>query len=147
MEAANRGAREAGGCSYGVSIALPREQRPNPYIDVNVEFDYFFVRKVMLVKYSCAYIAMPGGLGTLDELFEAATLIQCGKMGPFPLVLLDTPFWDGLRQFGHYLVEQGAFGADEIGFGYTTDSPRDAVERIVRAMPPSLRARLTAQQP
>src|SRR5205085_4292386 len=87
MEAANRGAKEAGGRSIGCNIILPHEQKPNPYLDEFVEFRYFFVRKVMLVKYSCAFVCLPGGLGTLDELFEAATLIQCRKIGPFPLVL------------------------------------------------------------
>jgi uncharacterized protein (TIGR00730 family) len=88
MEAANRGAHEAGGPTYGLNIILPHEQQPNPYVTDSFEFNYFFVRKVMLVKYSCAFIAMPGGLGTLDELFEAATLIQCHKIGPFPLILV-----------------------------------------------------------
>ena len=97
MEAANRGAKEAGGRSIGCNILLSHEQQPNPYIDEIVEFRYFFVRKVMLVKYSCAFVCLPGGLGTLDELFEAATLIQCRKIGPFPLVLLGSEFWSGLR--------------------------------------------------
>jgi uncharacterized protein (TIGR00730 family) len=142
MEAANRGAHEAGGRSYGLSIVLPHEQRTNPYLDASVEFEYFFVRKVMLVKYSCAYIVMPGGLGTLDEMFEAATLIQCGKIGPFPLLLLGTRFWDGLRRFGHFMVDEGVFRADELGFGYVTDSPREAIDSIVHAMPESVRNRL-----
>ena len=87
MEAANRGAFEAGGKSYGLNIILPHEQKPNPYVNESIEFRYFFIRKVMLVKYSCAFIIMPGGLGTLDEMYEAATLIQCKKIGPFPLIL------------------------------------------------------------
>jgi uncharacterized protein (TIGR00730 family) len=142
MEAANRGAREAGGPSYGLNILLPHEQGANPYVDASVEFRYFFVRKVMLVKYSCAYIVLPGGLGTLDELFEAATLVQCGKIGPFPLVLVGSRFWDGLRRFGRFMVKQGVFAADELGFGHVTDSPRQAVDRVVRALPPALRERL-----
>jgi uncharacterized protein (TIGR00730 family) len=142
MEAANRGAHEAGGPSYGLNILLPHEQGANPYVDASVEFRYFFVRKVMLVKYSCAYIVMPGGLGTLDELFEAATLIQCGKVGPFPLVLVGSRFWDGLRRFGRFMVREGVFAADELGFGHVTDSPREAVDRIVRALPPAVRERL-----
>jgi hypothetical protein len=142
MEAANRGAHEAGGPSVGLNILLPREQGANPYVDASVEFGYFFVRKVMLVKYSCAYIVMPGGLGTLDELFEAATLMQSGKIGPFPLVLVGGSFWDGLRRFGRFLVKQGVFAADELGFGHVTDSPREAVDRIVRALPPTVRERL-----
>jgi len=100
------------------------------------------VRKVMLVKYSCGYVVLPGGLGTLDELFEAATLIQCGKIGPFPLVLVGNRFWDGLRRFGRFMVREGVFAAEELGFGHVTDSPRDAVDRIVRALPPALRKRL-----
>ena len=88
MEAANRGAKEADGVSIGCNIVLPHEQKPNPYVDDVVSFNYFFARKVMLVKYSCAFVCMPGGFGTLDEMFEAATLIQCHKIGPFPLILI-----------------------------------------------------------
>lgn len=142
MEAANRGAQEIGGPSYGLNIVLPHEQEPNPYIDENVEFNYFFVRKVMLVKYSCAYIVVPGGLGTLDELFEAATLIQCGKIGPFPLILMGSEFWKGMRDFLLFMVEQGVFDAKEIGFGKIIDSPSEAVEMVVRSLPMSLREHL-----
>jgi uncharacterized protein (TIGR00730 family) len=142
MEAANRGAHEAGGPSYGLNIILPHEQSANPYVDKSVEFRYFFVRKVMLVKYSCAFIVMPGGLGTLDELFEAATLIQCNKVGPFPLVLMGTKFWAGLRKFGRFMMTEGVFDPEELGFGRITDSPEEAVELIVRSLPPAVRARL-----
>lgn len=142
MEAANRGAKEAGGRSYGLNILLPHEQAPNPYVDVTLEFRYFFIRKVMLVKYSCAYVVLPGGLGTLDELFEAATLVQCGKIGPFPMVVMGQDFWAGLRDFAGYMIEQGVFTADEVGFMRGTDSPQEAVDLIVRSLPKSLRARL-----
>ncbi|MFN6195909.1 MAG: TIGR00730 family Rossman fold protein, partial [Planctomycetota bacterium] len=93
MEAANRGAREAGGLSVGCNITLPHEQKHNPYLDRFVEFRYFFVRKVMLVKYSYAFVVLPGGFGTMDELFEAATLIQTRKIEDFPLVLMGTEYW------------------------------------------------------
>jgi uncharacterized protein (TIGR00730 family) len=142
MEAANRGAHEIGGPSIGLNIVLPHEQKPNPYIDENVDFNYFFVRKVMLVKYSCAYIVVPGGLGTLDELFEAATLIQCGKIGPFPLVLLGREFWKGMRDFLLFMVDQGVFDAKEVGFGKIVDSPSEAVEMVVRSLPESVRKHL-----
>jgi uncharacterized protein (TIGR00730 family) len=142
MEAANRGAHEAGGASYGLNIILPHEQSINPYVDKSIEFRYFFVRKVMLVKYSCAFIVMPGGLGTLDELFEAATLIQCKKIGPFPLVLMGTKFWAGLRKFGRFMMGEGVFDPEELGFGRITDSPQEAVDLIVRGLPPTVRARL-----
>ena len=142
MEAANRGAHEAGGISYGLNITLPHEQAPNPYVDKQIEFHYFFVRKVMLVKYSCAYIVMPGGLGTLDELFEAATLIQCRKIGPFPLVLMGTDFWEGLRDFAGFMMDQGVFNSNELGFGRFTDSPEEAVDLIVRSQPASIRDQL-----
>jgi len=142
MEAANRGAREAGGTSYGLNIKLPTEQSVNPYLDHNIEFQYFFTRKVCLVKYSCAFIVMPGGLGTLDELFEAATLIQCQKIGPFPIVLMGTQFWNGLREWSQRMMAEGVFGRDEIGFAYITDSPRDAVELVAASVPAAVRERL-----
>lgn len=142
MEAANRGAFEAGGTSCGLNIILPHEQAPNPYVQKTIEFHYFFTRKVMLVKYSCAFIVMPGGLGTLDELFEAATLIQCKKIGPFPLVLVGKSFWRGMQDWGQHLMKHGVFERSELGFGRVTDSPREAVDLIVRSLPETLRNRL-----
>jgi hypothetical protein len=142
MEAANRGAHEAGGASYGLNIILPHEQGANPYVDRTVEFRYFFTRKVCLVKYSYAFIIMPGGLGTLDEMFEAATLIQCRKIGPFPVVLMGTKFWKGFTEWGEQMIKEGTFAKDEIGFGRITDSPREAVELILRSLPPAPRGRL-----
>jgi len=142
MEAANRGAHETGGPSHGLNIILPHEQAENPYVDRSMEFRYFFTRKVCLVKYSCAFIVMPGGLGTLDELFEAATLIQCRKIGPFPLILMGAEFWEGMRQWGQFMMQQGVFAKDEIGFGYVTDSPAKAVELIVRSLPAAVRRQL-----
>ncbi len=99
MEAANRGARDVGAKSLGLNIILPHEQKPNPYVDRWVEFRYFFVRKVMLVKYSYAFVVLPGGFGTMDEIFECATLIQTGKIRNFPLVLMGTDYWQPLREF------------------------------------------------
>jgi uncharacterized protein (TIGR00730 family) len=145
MEAANRGAHEAGGKSYGLNIILPHEQVENPYVDRSLEFRYFFTRKVCLVKYSCAFIVMPGGLGTLDELFEAATLIQCHKIGPFPVILMGTKFWAGLRRWGQSMMKEGVFANDEIGFGYVTDSPQEAVDLIVRSLPFRVKASLKPQ--
>jgi uncharacterized protein (TIGR00730 family) len=142
MEAANRGAHEAGGKSYGLNIILPHEQSANPYVDKSVEFRYFFARKVMLVKYSCAFVVMPGGLGTLDEMFEAATLIQCRKIGPFPVVLMGGEFWQGMRDWGQYVMKQGVFSASEIVFSRVTDSPAEAVDLIVRSLPPTVRSQL-----
>lgn len=139
MEAANRGAFEAGGKSYGLNIILPHEQAPNPYVDDTINFDYFFVRKTMLVKYSCAYIVMPGGLGTLDELFEAATLIQCKKIGPFPLILVGREFWKGLRDYISYLADKGVFTPEEIGFSKIVDTPEEAVELVVKSLPKDMR--------
>lgn len=139
MEAANRGAHEAGGASYGLNIILPHEQSANPYVDESVEFHYFFTRKVCLVKYSCAFIVMPGGLGTLDELFEAATLIQCQKIGPFPLILMGAKFWKGLQTWGQFMMKQSVFTEDEIGFGRITDSPAEAVDLILGSVPQSVR--------
>jgi uncharacterized protein (TIGR00730 family) len=140
MEAANRGAHETGGASLGLNIILPHEQCANPYVDRTIDFHYFFTRKVCLIKYSCAFIVMPGGLGTLDELFEAATLIQCRKIGPFPLILLGTKFWSGMQEWGQFMMEQGVFAKDEIGFGRVTDSPREAVDLILRSLAPGVRS-------
>ena len=142
MEAANRGAHETGGKSYGLNIILPHEQKENLYVDRSLEFHYFFTRKVCLVKYSCAFIVMPGGLGTLDELFEAATLIQCRKVGPFPLILIGAEFWKGLREWGQSMMKAGVFAREEIGFGYVTDSPTEAVDLVVRSLPPPVRRQL-----
>jgi uncharacterized protein (TIGR00730 family) len=140
MEAANRGAFEAGGTSYGLNITLPHEQHPNPYVQKSIDFRYFFVRKVMLVKYSCAFIIMPGGLGTLDEMFEAATLIQCSKIGPFPVVLMGSKFWHGLQDWGREMLKEGVFEKRELGFGRVTDSPEEAVDLVMRSVPPGVRS-------
>ena len=99
MEAANRGAKDAGGYSVGCNIELPQEQKPNPYLDRWITFRHFFVRKLMLVKYSYAFVALPGGFGTLDEIFETATLIQTGKIHDFPLVLMGKEYWQPLLDF------------------------------------------------
>jgi uncharacterized protein (TIGR00730 family) len=142
MEAANRGAFEAGGKSYGLNIILPHEQMPNPYVNDSIEFRYFFIRKVMLVKYSCAFIIMPGGLGTLDEMYEAATLIQCKKIGPFPLILMDKKFWKNVRKLTQQQVEAGAVGKDEIGFALRVDDPEKAVKTILKSIPEEVRRKL-----
>ena len=135
MEAANRGAREAGGVSIGCNIELPTEQEPNPYLDRFVEFEYFFVRKVMLVKYSQAFVVMPGGLGTLDEVFETATLIQTGKIERFPIVAMGSEFWEPFRSFsrGSMLKEQTVDESDRDLF-ILTDSVEEAVTEIERGM-------------
>lgn len=146
MEAGNKGAFEAGGKTYGLNIILPHEQEPNPYVDDSIEFNYFFVRKTMLVKYSCAYIVMPGGLGTLDELFEAATLIQCHKIGPFPLILIGSEFWKGLRDFVGFMAEKGVFSPEEIGFSKIVDTPEEAVELVLKSLPPDFYKILEAEK-
>ena len=142
MEAANRGAKDVGGASIGCNIVLPMEQKPNPYLDKFVEFKYFFVRKVMLVKYSCAFVCMPGGFGTLDEMFEAATLIQCHKIGPFPLILIGTAFWHNLIELVDDMLEEGAIGPEDTGFAFVTDSPMQAAEMIVSSQPKAVVDRL-----
>ena len=144
MEAANRGAKEAGGVSIGCNIVLPHEQKPNPYVDDVVSFNYFFARKVMLVKYSCAFVCMPGGFGTLDEMFEAATLIQCHKIGPFPLILMGTAFWQNLIELMYDMLREGAISVEDTGFAFVTDSPAQAVEMIVSSQPPPVIERLSA---
>ena len=139
MEAANRGAREAGGRSIGCNIELPHEQRPNPYLDRFVTFRYFFVRKVMLVKYSVAFVVLPGGFGTLDELFEAATLVQTGKISAFPVVLMGKAYWAPLLAFlRDTLAAQGMVDPRDLEILTVTDSVDEAVlavQRGVAALP------------
>ena len=133
MEAANRGAREAGGHSIGCNIQLPHEQKPNPYVDRFITFRYFFVRKVMLVKYSVAFVVLPGGFGTLDELFESATLVQTGKIAAFPIVLMGTAYWAPLLAFlRDTLAARGMINWGDLDILTVTDSVDDAVAAIER---------------
>jgi uncharacterized protein (TIGR00730 family) len=131
MEAANRGAKEAGGKSAGCNIHLPVEQKPNPYVDWVVTFEHFFVRKVMLVKHSVGFVALPGGFGTFDEVFEAATLIQTGTITRFPIVLLGREFWEPLAGvLRERLLALGTIDEDDLGILHITDSAVDAVDYI-----------------
>lgn len=131
MEAANRGARDNGGPSVGCNIKLPKEQQPNPYLDTWTEFNHFFVRKVMLLKYSCAFVAMPGGFGTMDEIFETATLIQTGKIKNFPLILMGKEFWAPLLEFLHSrFLANHTIGPGDLSFITVTDCQDEAIERI-----------------
>ncbi|MGA1192213.1 MAG: TIGR00730 family Rossman fold protein [Bdellovibrionota bacterium] len=131
MEAANRGAREAGGLSVGCNIKLPKEQEPNPYLDYWVEFEHFFVRKVMLLKYSCAFVAFPGGYGTLDEVFETATLIQTKKIMNFPLILFGSDYWSPLKSFiEDTLLAKGTISSEDTSILYITDSVDDVASMI-----------------
>ncbi len=135
MEAANRGAKDADGLSIGCNIELPHEQHPNPYLDFWLEFRYFFVRKVMLVKYSQAFVVMPGGFGTLDEIFETATLIQTGKIGNFPLVLMGLDYWDPILDFmRNTMVREGTIDAADFDRFILTDSPDEAAEQVTKAV-------------
>jgi uncharacterized protein (TIGR00730 family) len=130
MEAANRGAKDWGGLSIGCNIVLPREQQANPYLDVMVEFQHFFVRKVMLVKYSYGFVALPGGFGTLDELFELLTLIQTAKVTDFPLVLMDRDYWRPLTALLRSLEQAGTINPADRRQILVTDNPVQAVAHI-----------------
>jgi uncharacterized protein (TIGR00730 family) len=131
MEAANRGARDVGGYSVGSNITLPIEQKPNPYLDRWVEFRYFFVRKMLLEKYSYAFVAMPGGIGTLDEIFETSVLIQTGKMKDFPFVLMGKSFWSPLVEYlRESMLAAGTIDEADVRRWLITDSPEEAVEAI-----------------
>lgn len=143
MEAANRGAKDGGGYTIGCNIVLPREQKPNRYLDKFVEFDHFFVRKVMLIKYSCAFVVMPGGYGTLDETFEALTLIQCNKIERFPVVAMGSNFWIHFREFlQKSLVGQHTISPEDVQLFKQTDSVEAAVRHICKGMPPALAKQL-----
>lgn len=133
MEGANRGAKEAGGRSIGCNIELPHEQDPNPYLDNFVDFRYFFVRKVMLVKYSVGFVVLPGGFGTMDELFETATLIQTGKISSFPLVVMGRDYWQPLLDFlDRTMVSRRTISPDDVDLFKITDSPDEAVAHLHR---------------
>jgi uncharacterized protein (TIGR00730 family) len=130
MEAANRGAKEAGGFSVGCNIVLPHEQKINAYLDRWVTFRHFYVRKVMLVKYSYAFVVMPGGLGTMDELFEAAVLIQTKKIESFPVVLLCKDYWQPLVDLLNEMVRAGTIDAEDLKLLLFTDSVDEAIAHI-----------------
>lgn len=133
MEAANQGARSAGATSVGCNIELPFEQSSNPYIDVSIDFRYFFVRKTMFVKYACGFVIFPGGFGTMDELFEALTLIQTNKVLNFPVVLFGTEYWKGLLDWinGTMAVE-GKIAAKDLDLIFVTDDPAAVRDHIKR---------------
>ncbi len=130
MEAANRGAYEAGGRSVGCSIALPHEERPNPFVDRMVTFRYFFVRKVMLVKYSYGFIILPGGFGTMDELYEALTLIQTGKIKEFPVILMGSDYWKPMLGFLDKMIQAGTISPSDRDFFFVTDKVEEAMDYI-----------------
>ena len=130
MEAANRGAREAGGRSVGCNIELPQEQQPNPYLDRQVTLRHFFVRKVLLIKYSYAFIVMPGGVGTMDELFEALTLIQTGKTEHFPIVLMGKEYWQRLVELLEQMVAAKTIDSADVNLLLVTDSVEEAMAHI-----------------
>ncbi len=132
MEAANRGAREAGGRSVGCNIELPHEQKPNPYMDKWVTIRYFFIRKTLLSKYSYAFVVFPGGFGTLDEYFEAITLIQTKKISEFPVVIMDKEFYKHIIAHIALMKQEGTISADDLKLFFFTDNIEEAVDYIQR---------------
>lgn len=136
MEAANKGASEAGGVSVGLNINLPEEQKPNKYIGTYLDFRYFFVRKVMFVKYSVAFVIFPGGLGTLDELFESVGLIQTRKIKPFPVILVGREYWKGLMNWMKLTVlEGGKISPEDINLFHIIDEPDEIVNFVKKNQP------------
>lgn len=137
MEAANKGASEAGGVSVGLNINLPSEQKPNDYIGTYLDFRYFFVRKVMFVKYSVAFVIFPGGFGTLDEFFESIELIQTRKIKPFPVVLVGRRYWRGLTSWMEKtLLAQSKITSQDMNLFGTTDDPEEVIRFIRENQPP-----------
>jgi uncharacterized protein (TIGR00730 family) len=135
MEAANRGARQAGAKSIGCNIELPFEQATNPYVDISIDFRYFFVRKTMFVKYAQAFVIFPGGFGTMDELFESLTLIQTGKVRHFPVVLMGQEYWRGLLDWMRdRMAGEGKIAARDLELVFLTDDPAAAADHIVRRL-------------
>jgi len=135
MEAANKGAAEAGGVSVGLNIVLPFEQKPNRYSNIKLEFKYFFIRKVMFVKYAMAYIIMPGGFGTLDELFESVTLIQTRRIKPFPVILVGSDYWSGLIEWvKSRLLENKMLLPEHLDILQVIDEPTEIVKAVKRVV-------------
>ena len=131
MEAANKGAKDAGAKSVGINIELPFEQKPNPFANVRLSYRYFFVRKVMFLKYAVAYIVMPGGFGTLDEFFEAVTLIQTKKMKPFPVILVDSSYWKGLIDWmSEQMLAKSRILKDDLNIFKVMDDPQEIVDYV-----------------
>ncbi len=147
MEAANRGGKDAGTLSVGLNIQIPTEQVPNPYQNISLNFDYFFVRKVMLLRYSTAYLIFPGGFGTLDELFEALTLIQTGKSPRFPIILFGSEYWKPLLDFmKNTMVAYNTISKEDMNLISLCNTPEEAVELIIEEMT-SLYRRLEKEEP
>ena len=131
MEAANKGATEAGGQSVGMNIRLPFEQKPNPYANLQIDYKYFFIRKVMFVKYALAYIILPGGYGTMDELFEALTLIQTKRIRSFPLILMGSEYWQGLLNWlKEKMLAEGKILSADLELIQIFDEPQDVYKHI-----------------
>lgn len=131
MEAANKGATEGGGKSVGMNIRLPFEQKPNPYANISIDYKYFFIRKVMFVKYAMAYVILPGGFGTMDELFEALTLIQTRRIRSFPVILMGSEYWEGLITWlKNTMLGQGKISPEDIDLFSVIDDPHDIVRYI-----------------
>jgi hypothetical protein len=131
MEAANKGASDAGGKSIGLNIELPMEQKPNPYANINLNFRYFFCRKVMFVKYAMAYVIMPGGFGTLDEFFEAVTLIQTHKIKPFPVIMVGSAYWSGLINWMKgSLLKEKMISKEDLEIFQVIDDPENILKTI-----------------
>lgn len=132
MEAGNRGAAEAGGLSVGLNIDLPFEQQPNPYANIQMDFRYFFIRKVMFVKYAKAFVILPGGFGTLDELFESLTLIQTRRIGRFPVILVDKSYWQGLIEWiKNTLIRQHKISEEDLNLFNVVDTPEEVVKTVM----------------
>jgi len=135
MEAANKGAAEGGGQSIGLNIQLPFEQKPNPYANIKLDFRYFFVRKVMFVKYAMAYVILPGGFGTLDEFFEALTLIQTKRLRPFPVILMDSSYWKGLLSWlKDQVLAQERISPEDMEIFQVLDDPDEIIKVIKRTV-------------
>jgi uncharacterized protein (TIGR00730 family) len=133
MEAANKGAAEAGGKSVGMNIRLPYEQKPNSYANISIDYKYFFIRKVMFVKYAVAYVILPGGFGTMDELFEALTLIQTRRIRSFPVILMGSEYWQGLIHWlKDMMVRDGKINCEDLDLIQVFDEPDDAVKHIAK---------------